>query len=297
MYSRRDFGKLAVAGATARAALGQGKKIDSVVRGVQLGAQSYSFREKPLDGVIQSMVEAGLGDCELFSPHIELRPPAGARGTDAARTAREALRQWRLTAPLDEFKAVRKKFEDAGINLCAYNLSITDDFTDEEMERGFIMAKALGVNIITASSTLTAAKRLVRPAEKHQVTVAFHGHSDVRDPNQFAKPESFMQALEMSKRFAINLDIGHFRAAGYDPLEFIRAHHDRILILHLKDRKKDQGANVPWGEGDTPIRQVLQLLRDQKYPMHALIEYEYRGEQDSLTEVKKCLRYCREALA
>jgi hypothetical protein len=195
MYTRRDFAKIAMAGVPLGIVLGAGK-INSTIGGVMLGAQSYSFRDLPLDGCIQAMAEIGLGECELYSPHTE---PKGSR---------EELRKWRLSAPLDEMKAVRKKFTDAGINLCAYNLSFKDDFTDDEIERGFQMAEALGVNVITASSTLTVAKRLVPFVEKHnKMTVAFHGHADIDKPNEFAKPESFAAAMAMSKQFAVNLDI------------------------------------------------------------------------------------------
>jgi sugar phosphate isomerase/epimerase len=282
MFSRRDFAKIAVAGVPLSMALA---KIDSTIDGVRLGVQSYSFRDRPLDRAIQAMVEDGLGDCELYSPHVE------------PRVARDALRQWRLTVPLDNFKAIRKKFDDAGVGLYAFNLSIVDDFTEEEIDRGFQMAKALGVNVITSSSTLTAAKRIVPFADQHRMTVAFHGHTDTRDPNQFAKPESFAAALAMSKRFMVNLDIGHFTAANYDPVEFIRANHDRIVLLHLKDKKKNQGPNVPWGEGDTPIKPVLLLLKEKKYPIRAFIEYEYKGKGDAVVEVKKCFEYCKDALA
>ena len=63
------------------------------------------------------------------------------------------------------------------------------------------------------------------------------------------------------QNIAINLDIGHFTAANLDAIEYLKKHHDRIVTLHIKDRKKDQGANVPFGEGDTPIRAVY-LLRE-----------------------------------
>jgi sugar phosphate isomerase/epimerase len=275
-----------VAGVPLGLALGQ-KKIDSKIAGVMLGSQSYSFRDLPLDGCIQAMAEIGLGECELFSPHTE------------PKVSREELRQWRLTVPLDEMRAVRKKFDTAGINLSAYNLSFKDDFTDEEIDRGFQLAEALGVTVITASSTLTVAKRLVPFAKEHsKMTVAFHGHADIDKPNEFAKPESFAAAMAMSKRFAVNLDIGQFRGGRYDPVEYIKANHDRILVLHLKDRKKnDRVANLPWGQGDTPIKRVLQLLKKEKYPMRALIEYEYRGTESSTAEVKKCFQYCKDALA
>jgi sugar phosphate isomerase/epimerase len=95
----------------------------------------------------------------------------------------------------------------------------------------------------------------------------------------------------------VNLDIGHFTAANYDPVQYIKEHHDRIFVLHLKDRKRDQGANMPWGEGDTAIKPVLQLLKKEKYPMRAYVEYEYRGAADSITEVKKCIDFTKSALA
>ncbi len=305
-YSRRDFGKLALAGVPLSLAFG---KIDSKIDGVQLGVQSYSFRDLSLDAAIKAMVDDGLGDCELFSPHIEeghtdkapmsgMRPPAGQmrRPPDdparvAARTAaREELRKWRLTVPMDYFKGIRQKFSDAGIHLYAYNFSFNDSFTDEEIDRGFDMAKALGVGIITASTTLPVAKRVVPFAEKHRMIVAMHGHSNLTDPNQFAKPESFAKAMEMSKYFKVNLDIGHFTAAGYDAVDYIRNNHDNIVLLHLKDRKKNEGENVPWGEGDTPIKQVLLLLKEKRYPLPAFIEYEYKGAGSSPERSKEMLR-------
>jgi sugar phosphate isomerase/epimerase len=133
-------------------------------------------------------------------------------------------------------------------------------------------------------------------AEKHKMVVAFHGHSNITDPDEFATPQSFAAALEMSKYYRTNLDIGHFTAAGYDAVAYIQQHHDKITHLHLKDRKKNQGPNTPWGQGDTPIKQVLQLLKDKKYPIPAYIEYEYKGTGTSPEEVKKCFEFTKAAL-
>ena len=93
----------------------------------------------------------------------------------------------------------------------------------------------------------------------------------------------------------INLDIGHFVAAGFDPVDYIEKHHGRINALHIKDRKANQGENVPFGEGDTPVREVLALLRDKGYKIPANIEYEYKGA-DTVEEVRKCFAYCKKAL-
>ena len=319
MYSRREFGRLALAGLPMTVAFAQGSsKINSSVNGVRIGVQSYSFRSLPLDDAIKAMAGIGIGECELFSGHVEPRigPPPGARPPqsptgagsgemtpemreamrEAARKRQEETRKWRLSVPLDHFKDVRNKFDAAGIKLQAYNLSFNDNFTDDEIDRGFQMAEALGVTLVTASSTLSAAKRVAPFAEKYKITVAMHGHSNLTDPNQFAKPESFAAALAMSKYFAINLDIGHFFAAGFDPVSYLEANHARITNLHIKDRKKENGPNTPWGQGDTPIKQVLQLLKEKKYDIPANIEYEYQGE-DAVVEVGKCFQYIKDSLA
>jgi sugar phosphate isomerase/epimerase len=308
MYSRRGFGKIALAGLPLSVELA---KINSEFYGVRIGAQSYSFRDRPLDEAIHAMAEIGIGECELYSGHVEPRverprPAGGAskkaerkggpRGGPEAEARRQKLREGRLSVPLSEFEATRKKFDDAGITLFAFNISFREDFTDAEIDRGFEMAKALGVKVITASSTLPAAKRVAPFADKHKITVSMHGHSNLTDPNEFATPESFAKANAMSEYFGTNLDIGHFFAAGFDPVSYIEQNHDRIQVMHIKDRKKDQGPNTPWGEGDTPIKEVLQLLKAKKYAIPANIEYEYQGE-DTVAEVKKCLEYCKQALA
>ena len=116
------------------------------------------------------------------------------------------------------------------------------------------------------------------------------------DPNEFSSPETFAKALQMSDWFRINLDIGHFTAGGFDPVSYIDENHAKITHLHMKDRKKNNGPNEPFGEGDTPIKQVLTLLKDKHYPLPALIEYEYNGTGTPVEEVKRCLDYERAAL-
>jgi sugar phosphate isomerase/epimerase len=295
-FSRRQFGQIALAGGAAALAWPDAILAASNVR---IGVQSYSFRTLSLDDALKAMKEIGLAECELWSGHIEPRPTmvAGPDGRQRPPEGwREELRIWRTTAGSIKFMEIAKQFKDAGVKLQAYNISFNDSFNDLEIEKGFEEAKALGVKLITASSNLKTVPRLVKLAEDFKMTVAMHNHSNTKDPNEFATPESFATALAMSKRFAINLDIGHFVAAGYDPVDFITKHHDSITNLHIKDRKKDQGENVPWGQGDTPIKDVLQLVKKNKYDIPVNIEYEYRGT-DPVAEVKKCHEFIKAALA
>ena len=298
--TRREFGALTLSAiALPRLAAAQ------AVGGVRLGVQTYSFRElrRPPGGdavglIIAAMTTCGLDECELWSPQVEPAAPAETDRSDpqARQATRDTLRAWRLATPLSHFEGIREKFRAAGLTVYAYNLSFNDSFTDEEIDRGFAQARALGTAIITASTTLPVAKRLVPFAARHKIRVAMHNHSRIEDPDEFATPVSFTTALAMSPYFHVNLDIGHFTAAGFDALQFLQDHHDRITNLHLKDRKKEQGANVAWGEGDTPIQAVLQWLKARRSPVRAYIEYEYKG-REPVEEVKTCLAYVTRALA
>lgn len=307
MYTRRDFGRLTLAALAMPRALMAA--IDSRVGGVRVGVQTYSFRDMPrpeadgADVIIQAMTEAGLGECELWSPQLEPRLGFGPDGvrlpadSPEAKKARADIRAWRLNTPRDHFRAVRKKFDAAGLTIFAYNYSFNPSFTDEEIDRGFEVARALGADVITASTTLSVARRVVPFAEKHKMVVAMHNHSKVEDPDEFATPESFAAAMKMSKHFKVNLDIGHFTAANFDAVAYINEHHAEITNIHVKDRKKNQGENTRWGEGDTPIREVLQLIKRNGWPIRAHIEYEYKGMGTPVEEVKKCYEYVRQALA
>lgn len=286
--NRREWNKLmlgSLAAATLpRAELLAAAKPNSKFMGVQIGAQSYSFRDRSLDDAIKAYVEVGINSCEMWSGHVE---PKGLKPDE--------LRKWRLSVSLDEFKGVRKKFDTAGVQLYAFNYSFRENFTDEEIERGFKIAQALGVKVITASSNVSTAKRIDPFARKYKIRVGMHNHSRIAT-NEFATPDDFAAAMNgMSEYICINLDIGHFTAANFDPVDYLSKNASRIVTLHIKDRKKNQGDNVVFGEGDTPIKPVLELLKKNKWKIPANIEYEYKGA-DTIAEMKKCLFYCKQAL-
>jgi sugar phosphate isomerase/epimerase len=286
-YSRREFGKTALLSIAGASVAGAAK-----TNGVTLGVMTYSYRALPVapgaervDGQIEALKTNGARDIEFFE--AEVQPPGKADGLD----------KWRQAMKIEHFTSARKKLEAAGITTHAVTFNYRDILTDDDLDHTFECAKAMGTGVIATSTQVTVAKRLVAPAEKHKILVAFHGHSNTKDANEFATPESFQTAMGQSKYFRINLDIGHFSAAGYDPVAFIQEHHAQITHLHIKDRRKDDGPNMPWGEGDTPIKPVLLLLKEKKYDLPALIEYEYRGTGTPVEEVGRCMDYMRQAVA
>ena len=216
-------------------------------------------------------------------PRPQRRPAEQpAKPTDAQREAQ-----------LAKCRELRKMYNDAGVNIHLHKIGFGQ--SDEEIDFNFQVAKALGCVGITTERSETLAKRLAPFADKHKIWVAFHNHT-----NNYPVMDKTDPILAYGQYIGFNFDVGHYFAGtkGLSPIPVIEKYHDRILSLHLKDRTAD-GGNLPWGQGKTPIKEILQLMRKEKWTFPGDIELEYKIPQGSnaVAEVAKCVQYCKEALA
>ena len=321
--SRRGFmgGAAAIAASTiiSRYALGSSGapgagKPNSNFNGVQIGAITYSFRGMPgtAEDILKYLVRCGLSSVELMGEPAEQfagvprgpgrGPRRGGRGqmTDEQRQARQKAQEeqlkWRLSVSMDKYKALRKMYNDAGVNIHIVKFGNIGNanMTDEEIDYYFNVAKALGARGITRELSEEAARRLGPIADKHEIMIGFHNHTQLKSTT-YDGP-----ILSYGKYLGINFDVGHFVAGTNEsPIPLIQKHHDRILSLHLKDRKVNNGPNMPFGEGDTPVALILQLIKRERWKFPADIELEYRvpDGSDAVAEVTRCVQFCRESLA
>ncbi len=304
--TRRHFARLSLAGLGAAATLAA--KPNSKFGGVQIGINApYSFRgmSGTADDILNYMTEVNLSAVELRLQPVEafLGAPgvvASGRGKKATPADQEALTKWRLALSMDRVKEFRKKYEDAGVKIEIVKVDGIDAMPDEVVDYCFASAKALGAKAISCEIPVSRTKRLGAIAEHNKLMVGYHGHAKVEDPEAFAAPASWERAMSYSKWNGINLDIGHFIAGNnVSPVDFIRKHHNRITHIHLKDRKLKLGPNTVWGQGDTPVVEVLRLMKKEKYPFEATIEFEYAVPEGStvLKEIARCVEFCRQALS
>ena len=320
MLSRRQLGEIVLG--TAATAMVPGyfssswaaTLAESTFGGVPLGLCVGSYRDVTRVSDQQAYIAAlasacaasGAGLIEYHNSQLEpdfgLRPRQGEPELSRAEfeERREDLRSWRINTPISYFEGVRSIFEEAGTVPFAYSFNFTTDMMDEEIESVFLATRALGVDIISTNSTkVEMAARLAPYAEEHQVDLGFHNHDDAEDANEIASLESFEAVMSASERCKANLDVGHFVAANLDPIAFIERNYARITHLHFKDRSRDKGPNVRWGQGETPLAEVLELNRDNGYGIPCLAEYEYHRGPDSETtiiEYQICLEFMRRVL-
>jgi len=277
-------------------------KPDSKVAGVQLGINvPYSFADPLMSGddILKHCIQLNLSAVELRTQPVEafLGVPANLISSKklAATDNAEQLQQWRKSVSMVRVKEFRKKYESAGVLIEIVKVDGIFKMTDAEIDYVFTLAKTLGGRAISTeiSQQDDELKRLGHFADKHRLMVGYHGHATTT-------PQHWEKAFSFAKYNGANLDLGHFVAGNnVSPVAFINQHHDRITHVHVKDRKKHNGPNTPFGEGDTPIAEVLRLIRDNKWKIQATIEFEYKipSVSDRMTEIARAIRYCREALA
>jgi sugar phosphate isomerase/epimerase len=373
-YSRREFGRLALAGLPATVLTKSGSTILSAAAkpnskwaGVQIGMNvPYNFGTGNYasgDEILQRCVELGVSAVELRAQPVELflgspaaiagaanagrgrggrRGGGGAAGGDAAaggqgaaapggagiargergaesesaragapegrrgrgrgpltpeqeaaqKAAAEETRKWRAGVSLDKVKAFRKKYEDAGVSIDVVKWDGIFGFSDDELDYAIHVSKALGARALSREIVVGQTKRLGQFADKHKLQMGYHGHTAVT-------PAIWEATFAEARYNAANLDLGHFVAGNNtSPVPFIKQYHDRISHLHVKDRKLNNGPNVPFGQGDTPVKEVLQLMRDNKWKFMAAIEFEYPVPEgsDRMAELARSIEYCKSCL-
>jgi sugar phosphate isomerase/epimerase len=375
MLTRREFGKLALAGVPARVIGGSGSifgafaqtRPNSLIEGVQIGTITYSFRsmtDQSAEATLKYVVDSGISAIELMGGPVEsfagAPTPAGRGGGGGAgrgrglegregatptpppipegakmgawngkecvipggrgggggggrrgggrgeQTPEEAaaqqeqaakLKAWRTSVSMDPFKKLRKMYNDAGVTIYAWK-QLNTNMSDEELEYIFNVAEVLGCTHTTVELPTDPAqlKRLGDLALRKKIYAAYHTHAQ-------GNMTAFDQAFALSKGNMANVDFGHWVAAGNvggTPMQFLEKHHDRVSSFHLKDRTTPEhcALNLAWGTGETPIKDILQMVSKNKWNIPASIELEYDVPEgsDAVKEVRKCVEYCRAAL-
>lgn len=314
VYSRREFSRMSLLTLTGAASLHfrgwlqaaeAAGKPNSKFAGVQVGMNvPYSFGKPEMTGeeILRNCAQLGLSAVELRTQSVEvfmgapldlIFVPRTASKAEAAGGA-ETLRQWRRSAPMERAKAFRNLYEDAGVLIEIVKVDGIFKMSPEELDYVFTLAKALGGRAISTeiSHAEEDLKRLGQFADKHQFMVGYHGHATTG-------PEHWEKAFHLAKYNGANVDLGHFVAGqNTSPIPFIKRYHERITHVHIKDRKFNNGPNMPFGEGDTPIVETLRLIRDHQWHIQATIEFEYKipAGSDRNTELMRTIKFCRDAL-
>jgi sugar phosphate isomerase/epimerase len=293
----------------------QTKKPNSKVGGVQLGLTTYCYRSIPhnLEEVLQYVLQSGVNTVEMRSvleeglgiPQAASRAGGGGNLTEAQKAERakaaadlkEAQRKWRLSLQMQKYADIRKMYNKAGVDIHIAKF-VPSSWSDEEIDYAYNAAKELGAYGITDEFTDEASKRLGKFAEKHNSLAIYHTHG------QFGMPGfDIDKYLGYSPANRLNLDVGHYYGStGLHPNDIIEKYHKLIPSIHIKDKTGPKHAqpntNMEFGKGETPIADILLLIKKEKWPINVDLELEYPIPEgsDPVKEVTKCIEYMRAIL-
>ncbi|SIO60581.1 Sugar phosphate isomerase/epimerase [Singulisphaera sp. GP187] len=269
-------------------------KPNSDFNGVRIGCITYSYRGaiNSAEDTLKALLEDGLSEVEMMDGPIRSFAGIGGGRRGSGQPQAEPTDEERH-AQLTKCAAMRKMYNDAGVNIHIHKIPFGQ--SNETIDFNFQVAKALGCVGISLERSEPMAKKLAPFADKHKIWVAFHNHT-----NNYPLLDKIDPILAYSPYIGFNFDVGHYFAGtkGLSPIPVLEKYHDRIVSLHLKDRTV-KGENLPWGMGKTPIKEILQTMRKEKWTFPADIEVEYKIPEGSsaVAEVAKCVQYCKEALA
>ena len=279
--------------------------------GIRIGAITYSFAQMPEfpKGCTEKFIlGAGLGSVELmdrdFERDIGIVPFRHIQAKSLTKEQKVAISQWREKADMKPLEDFRAAYEAVGIGIHIVkfgDIGCPWMYSWKEAEYMFKATRALGARVITREVPKVAewadfkatAEKLIPLMNEYDVDIAFHNHAQI-GANTYDGV-----LLDYSDHFKINFDIGNYVAANDDdPLAFVEKYASRISSIHVKDRRRDNGPELPFGTGDTPIKGLFALLKTKSLDMPCDIEVEFPIPQgsDAVQETDKCREFCRRAI-
>jgi len=212
----------------------------------------------PVDVLVRALTACGARECELFAPQVEAQfggPHAGHDSMSAMspQMMRRELRKWRLRTPPSYFQAIGSRFQQAGVAIRAWNYSPDGSFSDQEIARGFEMAKALGASLLTVSAEHGMATRIAPFAAEHKMTVAFAGDGSA-------------DAVAVSPYFKI----------ATDAAQYVRAHRPDVAVVR-----------VGCDQAEAQARQIVEAVAHGGSPVAVFVEV--RGGSSPVEDAKRCL--------
>ena len=298
--------------------------------GVQVGCTTYSFRNMPvgIENCIKYCKETGIDSIEfrsgpdleafLGAPKAPPRPapqqpavagqqPAGGEGrreiTPEQREAQEKyvadLKEWRMSVTPEKVAPAKKLFDDAGIDVHIVKFT-PGRWSDEEIDYAFRAAKAMGARGVSEEMGMDAVQKMAPAAEKYGMYAIFHNHGQFGIDGSGYDIDAL---LDVSPNVMINFDFGHYYGySGLNPCDFMKKYYKRIFSLHVKDKTgpttDPPNTNQTFGQGETPIAEVMLLVQKEGWPIYCDIELEYpiNPWSDQVKETKTCVQYLRNIL-
>ena len=253
---------------------------ENKINGFAIGCQAYTFNRFTVFEAIEKTAAAG-GRVIEFYPGQKL-------------SKEEPNVSWDHNASDEVIAKVQAKL--AQHKLKAVNYGVVGIPNNEpEARKVFDFARKLGLRGVTTESTesIDLIEKLVK---EYDITVGYHNHPRrPNDPNYKVWDPYYILSLvkDRDRRIGSCADTGHWCTSGLNPAFCMRVLAGRIMSSHMKDKNTyGEGHDVPYGQGVSGIKDMLEELKKMNFQGNISIEYEYHWET-SLPEVTECIDFVK----
>jgi inosose dehydratase len=256
MISRKDFFRLAGLSAV-RLPQSDGRARQRRASGptggqplsLQLGIAGYTFLHVPVDQGIAMMKRVGVSALSIKDFYLPL--DSGA----------------------DKISSVMGQFSAAGIKV--YAAGVIYMKTQQEVDKAFAYAKAIGVDLIIGSPNIELLGYVEQQVKGYGIRLAIHNHGP--EDKLYPSPvDVYNHVKGLDGRIGLCLDIGHAARAGADPAKVVRDYGSRIFDLHIKDLAviSREAKPIELGRGVLDIPSLVKALVKGRYAGYCSIEHE-----------------------
>ncbi|MFN8209551.1 MAG: sugar phosphate isomerase/epimerase [Bacteroidales bacterium] len=274
MKNRRDFLKLAGAGAVAAGASSlpfqmacsrNSEKSNEEKQQYNIGMAGYSFFKLTFDKAIEIMNRVNVKNMSLKDNFLS------------------------LDSDEETIKNVMGSFRQAGINV--YAAGVITMSKESEVLRAFNYVKTAGIGMIVGSPSPELLPIVEKKVKETGIRVAIHNHGP--DNQAFITATDIWEKIkDLDKGIGICMDIGHTTRAGHDPVADFMKYYPRIYDVHIKDvtAAAKEGKTIEMGRGIIDIPAFVSALKKVGYAGMCSLEFE-KDMDDPLAGIAESIGY------
>jgi sugar phosphate isomerase/epimerase len=192
----------------------------------------------------------------------------------------------------DQIMRIKTKLKELGLALVSYGV-VNFDNNEEAMKKVFEFAQKMGMQTIVTEPNYDDYSLIEQMVKKYNINIAVHNHPSL---TKYSLPETVLFGVDgLDRRIGACADTGHWMRSGVRPTEALRVLKGRILDVHLKDLNefgRKEAYDVPFGQGQASIREILAELTLQDYSGYISVEHEKKEDVDNPSPaIRKGLEY------
>jgi sugar phosphate isomerase/epimerase len=242
-----------------------------IVNSVQIGVQSYCYKEFDNATIAEQLSLMGISAIELCSRHLDVNDS-------------------------NQMEETLQLYRRRNISVLSFGINRFEN-NESKIRPYFEFAKKVNIAVLGASVVPEAFELVERLCREYGVRLAIHNHG--RKDKRYGTVDQLEEVLnKTSDWIGLCLDTGWLIDVGADPILTVKKFSGRVYGLHLKDftyNEEGERHEAVLGQGLLKLPDFLAALESVGYNGYASIEFEGEPSNPS-PKIGQCIASLKQAL-